>query len=73
VLGLYWRKANACGALASMACGVGLFMLLSITKWPVLGLHPIVPTLAFSGLAFAAGQRLGRPANPAVVQLFWGD
>ncbi|MDR1126175.1 MAG: sodium/pantothenate symporter [Deltaproteobacteria bacterium] len=73
VLGLYWRKANACGALASMACGVGMFMLLSITKWPVLGLHPIVPTLACSGLAFAVGQRLGRPANPAVVRLFWGD
>lgn len=73
VLGLYWKKANATGTLASIAVGVGVFMLLSIAKWPVFGLHPIVPTLCLSFFAFCIGVRFGEPSPPEIVQIFWEE
>lgn len=52
VLGLYWRKANAAGALSSIFVGVFIFLGLSIAKPPLWNIHPIVPSLALAGLAF---------------------
>lgn len=52
VLGLYWHKANTAGALASIAVGVAVFLGLSVTKISLWNVHPIVPSLALSGLAF---------------------
>ncbi|MDL2285191.1 sodium/pantothenate symporter [Desulfovibrio sp. OttesenSCG-928-F07] len=73
VLGLYYKKANATGAVISMLTGVSVFMLLSITKFSVFGLHAIVPSLAAGGLAFVIGNNFG-PAVPAsIVKLFWED
>ena len=73
VLGLYWKKANAAGTIASILCGLGVFILLSITKWPVLGLHPIVPTLLLSCVAFCVGVRFGRPSPQDVTRIFWDE
>lgn len=53
VLGLYWNKANASGALSSILVGVFVFLGLSICKPPMGGVHPIVPSLALGGAAFA--------------------
>ncbi|MDR2893776.1 MAG: sodium/pantothenate symporter [Deltaproteobacteria bacterium] len=71
VLGLYWRRANTAGTLASIAAGLAVFMLLSVTNWPVFGLHPIVPALVLSFIAFRVGVRFGKPAPAEVIRLFW--
>ena len=55
ILGLYWEKANAAGAIASIVTGVGCFFLLSTLKPPMHGILPIVPTLLLALAAFAAG------------------
>lgn len=73
ILGLYWKKANAHGTVASIIVGLGVFLFLSITKFPVFGLHPIVPSLTAGYLAFAAGIRLGPPPPPEIVRLFWEE
>ncbi len=73
VLGLYWKKANATGTILSILTGLGVFMFLSITKMPVFGLHPIVPTVAASLVAFALGVRYGRPSPPEATRLFWQE
>ncbi|SBV90610.1 pantothenate:sodium symporter [uncultured delta proteobacterium] len=73
VLGLYWKRANAAGTLFSIMAGLGIFMFLSVTKIPVFGLHPIVPTLLLSFGAFWIGIRLGRPAPAEVLRIFWED
>lgn len=52
VLGLYWDKANTAGALSAICIGVALFLGLSITEATPWRIHPIVPSLLFSGIAF---------------------
>ncbi|WP_261643796.1 sodium/pantothenate symporter [Erwinia mallotivora] len=60
VLGLYWEKANATGALWSMISGAACYMLLALFSLQLLGFHPIVPSLLLSLIAFVTGNRFGR-------------
>lgn len=73
ILGLYWKKSNAAGAILSILTGLAAFMALTLGKFPIFGLHPIVPTLILAALAFCLGNRLGKPAPPEVVKLFWEE
>jgi sodium/pantothenate symporter len=62
VLGLYWERANATGALASMTFGVSTFIALTVMKPAMGGVHAIVPTTLASLAAFFIGSYVGRPA-----------
>lgn len=64
VLGLYWEKANAAGAISGMICGAASYTLLASLNLQPWGFHPIVPSLILSLLAFLAGNLFGRA--PAV-------
>ncbi|MBD2783861.1 sodium/pantothenate symporter [Xenorhabdus sp. DI] len=70
VLGLYWEKANAQGAISSMLTGAASYTLLATFNLQLLGFHPIVPSLLFSLLAFWLGNRMGnkRTQQAAVSQ-----
>ncbi len=59
VLGLYWEKANAAGALSSMITGAACYTLLASLSLQLWGFHPIVPALLLSLLAFVIGNRFG--------------
>lgn len=52
VLGLYWPKATAKGALTSMVCGLGSYVYFSIAKPDLGGVHAIVPTLTIGLVSF---------------------
>ena len=67
VLGLYWERANAAGALSAMIVGGVLYAVLATLKIQYLGFHPIVPSLLLSLLAFVVGNRFGQPVPPAPV------
>lgn len=58
VLGLYWKKASAAGAYASMIVGLTTYISLSFIKPDMGGVHAIVPTLALGFIAFVAGSLL---------------
>lgn len=73
ILGLYWKRANATGAVLSIITGAAVFLALSISKFPVFGLHPIVPSLILGFAAFALGNRFGPPVPDEVVKLFWEE
>ena len=73
LLGLYWRKANASGALASVSAGLICFFAISLIKPAMGGIHPIVPTLIVGFVAFLIGQRLGPATDPATIRVFWDD
>lgn len=69
VLGLYWEKANATGALSSMIAGAGCYTLLASLSLQLWGFHPIVPSLLLSLIAFVTGNYFGQaeksaPASP---------
>src|SRR5690606_5614328 len=61
VLGLYWERANAAGALSAMVEGGVLYAVLATLNVQYLGLHPIVPSLLLSMLATLIGNCFGRP------------
>lgn len=62
LLGLYWQKATAGGALSAMIVGAASYTLLATLNISWLGFHPIVPALLCSGLAFLVGNAWIRPA-----------
>ena len=72
LLGLYWKGANASGAVASIMAGVACFFALSLLKPAMGGIHAIVPTALVALAAFVIGAKLGSPASPEVIRLFWG-
>jgi sodium/pantothenate symporter len=59
VLGLYWERANAAGALSSMIVGAVCYTLLASFDLHFAGLHPIVPSLLLSLMAFYIGNKFG--------------
>ncbi|MGF1757556.1 sodium/pantothenate symporter [Photobacterium sagamiensis] len=67
VLGLYWQKASAAGAFASMITGLTCYIGLSVIKPDLAGLHAIVPTLAFGLIAFVLGS-LAKPVMAIAPQ-----
>ncbi len=73
ILGLYWKQANASGAVASIVAGVACFFALSILKPGMGGIHAIVPTSIVAFAAFVIGAKCGRPASDDVIRLFWGE
>jgi sodium/pantothenate symporter len=63
VLGLYWEKANATGALASMISGAISYISLSSFNIKILGFHAIVPTLIIGLIAFVIGNSLNKQSQ----------
>ncbi len=59
VIGLYWDKANSTGAISSIVIGVGTFIVLTIMKPAMGGVHAIVPTTLASLTAFVLGSYAG--------------
>jgi sodium/pantothenate symporter len=78
ILGIYWKRANAWGALASIVTGVGTYIWFNTDKiWPYgwtrpFGLHVIVVPLAISLAAFVlVSWRTARPPD-RIIAKFWG-
>ena len=67
VLGLYWERANAAGALSAMIIGGVLYAVLATFNIQYLGFHPIVPSLLISLLAFLIGNRFGSAVPQAAI------
>ncbi|ATM94247.1 sodium/panthothenate symporter [Yersinia frederiksenii] len=63
VLGLYWERANAHGALSSMIVGAVCYTVLASFDIKIAGLHPIVPSLVLNLLAFYIGNQFGDRAK----------
>lgn len=73
ILGLYWKKANATGAVLSIVVGLLAFFAFTIYSVKPLGMHQIVPTLIVALVAFVAGSLLGKKNSKETIQLFFGE
>ena len=67
VLGLYWERANAKGALSAMIVGGVLYAVIATLTIPYLGFHPLGPPVLLSLLAFLVGNRFGTSVPQATV------
>lgn len=52
VMGLYWKRGNKYGALASMVTGVGVYILTDQFSALALGMHPVVLPVILSFVAY---------------------
>lgn len=72
VLGLYWRRANAQGALSSMVVGVGSYVYMVSKVKSFMGMNVIVPTLVIGLVVFVLVSLVTRPTEEKAIDLFWG-
>ncbi|MDG4947507.1 sodium/pantothenate symporter [Actinobacillus equuli subsp. haemolyticus] len=63
VLGLYWKNANATGAISSMLAGLTSYVIFTSFKISIFSFHAIVPSLVIGLIAFLIGNRFGKKAN----------
>ncbi len=71
LFGLYWKKANATGAILSMVLGTAVFIYFNIAKTSFGGLHVIVPSIAICIVLFVIGSYLGKPSDEETLELFF--
>lgn len=57
ILGLYWKKANATGAIFSILAGLSSYVLMTIFKFSIFNFHAIVPSLIIGLIAFIIGNQ----------------
>lgn len=72
VLGLYWKKANSTGVIASMATGISSYMLMAVYLKRLMGMHVIVPTLLCTLIVFVTVSFLTAAPDKKVIETFWG-
>ncbi|MCW9699761.1 MULTISPECIES: sodium/pantothenate symporter [unclassified Avibacterium] len=63
VLGLYWQKANAVGAICSMVVGLTTYVGLTAASIKLFDFHAIVPSLLFGLIAFLIGNKFGEKSQ----------
>lgn len=73
LLGLYWKRANAAGAIASMATGVFSFIGISQMAGRLWGMHAIVPSVALALVVFIVVSLATEPPSQGVLDIFWGS
>lgn len=71
ILGLYWKRANSVGAIASMVFGITTYLYIEIFKVSVFGLHNVVPALTISLIAFVIGSYLGKKPSDEIIETFF--
>lgn len=72
VLGLYWKKANSYGAIASIISGITTYILFS-EIWPrPFGLHTIVLALLISLVLFIIVSSITKRPDKETIETFWG-
>jgi sodium/pantothenate symporter len=71
LFGLYWRGANATGAIIGPVVSVAAFIIL--TQWPLNlgGVMPIVPCILLSILVFVIGSLAGKKSDVQTLALFF--
>ncbi|MDD0825036.1 sodium/pantothenate symporter [Mannheimia sp. AT1] len=60
VLGLYWKNANATGAICSMLTGLISYVVMTSFKITIFSFHAIVPALLIGLIAFLIGNQFGK-------------
>lgn len=71
VMGLYWKRANAAGALASMAVGVSTYLVFDKVWSRPFGTHTVVLPLLLGLLAMVLVSYVTRPPSEETVAKFW--
>lgn len=73
ILGLYWKRGNALGAMLSLVGGMGYFLLASNIVEPLaFGMMPVAPAAGVGLALYVAAGYFGPPPSRRVLVKFWG-
>jgi sodium/pantothenate symporter len=75
LLGMYWKRGNRWGALASICCGMTLYVL-AFTVVPEIGLfgmHPSFPCTVAAVVVYVLVSLATPPPSEEIVRTFWGQ
>jgi len=74
VLGLYWKRGNRWGALASICCGMTLYVLAftGVPQIGVFGMHPSLPCTVAAAIVYVLVSLATPPPSEDVARTFWG-
>lgn len=72
ILGLYWKRANAAGAFASVLAGISSYMIFFYLVPRPLGAHAITVTLLIALSAFVVTTYLTKKPDDHIIRKFWG-
>ncbi|MGL4392933.1 MAG: sodium:solute symporter family transporter, partial [Fusobacteriaceae bacterium] len=73
IFGLYYKKANATGALSAIFFGFGSFIFFFIAKINFFGMHNIVPVIFLATVSFFIGNYFGKSPSEQINKIFFGD
>ncbi len=77
VLGVYWRRGNRAGAMASMVAGTAVALGWMIAGRALggnpLGIHGFIPGVAVSLVVFIVVSLVTRPPDPELIRRAWGE
>lgn len=71
VFGLFWKRANKCGAILSMVSGLALFVYLTLTGIKIMNMHNIVPVISLNIIVFIIGSYLGKKVDNKTLDTFF--
>jgi len=71
ILGLFWKRANSKGAIASMIVGIGSYFYFTIKVKSFMGMHVIVPTLLLSLVTMVVISLVTEPTDEKTLEKFW--
>lgn len=73
IFGLYWKKANATGAVLSMICGVSSFIFMTARGITIGGTTPIVLSIVIAVFTFVIGSLAGHPSDKDTLKIFFPE
>ncbi len=73
LFGLYWRGANATGALLSSISGVTGYLLIKTMGWSMGGTRAILPAILIAIIVFIVGSLLGKKTDRKTLALFFPE
>lgn len=72
ILGLYWKRANKEGAIASMIVGIVSYIVFNYYLPRPFGMHAIVTSLVLSLVAFIIVAKATKEPSKEIIKTFWG-
>ncbi len=73
IFGLFWHKANKCGAIAAMGGGVLVYCVTMALKIKFMSLHQIVLGIGFSLVLFLIGNAMGERPDEKTLRIFFPE
>lgn len=72
LFGVWWKKANVYGCIASMISGVGYYLVATAVPWLTFGVNAIIPSLIIAAAAMVVVSSITPEPSDEVIDIWFG-